>query len=276
MKRILCLILIFCTLCLNMVSCAKHEKRQYAKDLNEAIAAENFETVRQIIAECPDSVNTYPTVAPGWWQAEMLMTTIYYPLSEACKTGNLEMVKLLVESGADVNSHNPDRYVVTPIHVALLFNEGEWYDIVMYLIDNGASIDYINKDADGKGAMVIYIREWRINGSQEDEKNLDKLFAYVLENCDTTNVNWPRVIFQAVSWERHNMTQMLIEGGYCDVNERYSGKTPLMYAISRSDAKMVKYLLDNGADINAVDEDGKTVFDYVAECDNEEIKALFK
>ena len=276
MKRILCLLLILCTLCCNMLSCAKRDERQYAQNLNKAIEAEDFEAVRQIIAECPDSVNTYPTVAPGWWQAEMLMTTIYYPLSEACKSGNLEMVKLLVESGADVNSHNPDWYVVTPLHVTLLYGKGEWYDIVMYLIDNGASIDYTYQKASGKGAMLIDIIEDFRKESEEDEENLDKLFAYVLENCDKTNVDWPRVLFKAVIWSRHNMTRMLIEGGYCDVNELYSGQTPLMYAISRSDAKMVKYLLDNEADITAVDEDGKTVFDYVAECEDEEIKALFK
>ena len=276
MKKLLCLMLVLLFACSILSSCSSHTERQYAKKLNKAIKAEDFDTVNRIISECPEAINTYPTVAPMWWQAEILMATIYYPLSEACKTGNLEMVKLLVENGADVNSLTPGKEVVTPIHTALLFGKGDWYDIVMYLIESGASIDYIDKGFLGKGAMLIDIIERTRSESEEDKENFDKLFAYVLENCDATNVNWSRVLFKAVYWERYNMTKMLIEGRYCDVNERYSGRTPLMYAIGMSDAKMVKYLLDNGADINAVDEDGKTVFDYVFECDDEEIKALFE
>ena len=137
-------------------------------------------------------------------------------------------------------------------------------------------IEYIDDDAFGKCAMLIDITQGLRKESEEDEENLDKLFAYVLENCDVTNVDWSRVLSNAVCWDRHNMTKMLIEGVYCDVNELYSGRTPLMYAISESDAKMVKYLLDNGADISAVDKDGKNVMDYVADCGNKEVKSLFQ
>lgn len=273
MKKVLCLILIFSVLLVSMTSCANKTERKYAKALNKAIDAENFDEVRRIISECPEAVNTYPTLAPMWWQGEMWMTTTYYPLAEACKIGNLEMVKLLVESGADVNSLTPGWEVVTPIHTALLFGKGDWYDIVMYLIESGASIDYVG--ADEKNAMLIDITNSFRNESAEDEEKADKLFAYTLENCEETNVNWPRVLFEAVRWNRYNMTQMLLEGGYCDVNEFYSGKTPLMYAIDMSNAGMVKYLLEKGADIQAVDEDGKKVLDYVAECDDEETKEIF-
>ena len=137
MKKIIASILILICACSSLVSCnslvtgSTREERQYAKALNNAIDAENFNTVKQIIEECPESVNTYPTLAPSWWQGEMLMTTIYYPLSEACKVGNLEMVKLLVENGADVNSKNPDWELITPIHTTLLYCNGDWYDIIM-------------------------------------------------------------------------------------------------------------------------------------------------
>ena len=107
MKKALCLILILSLLLLSITSCSDKIERKYAKELNKAIDAENFDEVNRIISECPEAVNTYPTLAPMWWQGEILMTTIYYPLSEACKTGNLEMVKLLVENGADVLVEKP-------------------------------------------------------------------------------------------------------------------------------------------------------------------------
>ena len=275
MKKILCLLFILSILCITMVSCSSYNERKCAKDLNKAIEAEDFDTVKRIISECPESINTYPTVAPSWWQGEMLMTRIYYPLSEACKSGNLEMVKLLVENGADVNSHNPDDTEQTPIHVALAFCKDDWYEIIMYLISKGASIDYVDDDAFGKCAIFIDIIQGIRNVSKEDEENLDKLFTYALENYEGTNADWPRILCQAAYWGRLNITKMLIESGTCDINTPFSGDSPLMYAIRSSDPKMVEYFLESGADINAVNKDGKTVFDYVSECDNEEIKVLF-
>ena len=278
MKKALCLILILSLLLLSITSCSDKIERKYAKELNKAIDAENFDEVNRIISECPEAVNTYPTLAPMWWQGEILMTTIYYPLSEACKTGNLEMVKLLVENGADVNSLTPGWEVVTPLHTTLLYCEGDWYDIVMYLIENEASIDYIDEAYLGKNAMLMDIIMASSRISEEETGSLNNLFVYAVENCDKTNVDWQRVLCWAAGYNNcYDIVKILIEEGYSDVNQPYSSAnmTPLMFAIRSSDARMVKYLLQKGADVRAIDEDGKRVLDYAAECEDEEIKSLF-
>lgn len=277
MKKLISLILVLILVCLSMVSCSTGEERKYAKELNNAIRADNIELVKSIIAECPSALNTYPTLAPSWWQGEILMTRIYYPLAEACKAGNLEMVKLLVENGADVNACIPDDPDQTPIHVALDYCEGDWYEIIMYLISKGASVDYV--DNYGQGAMFIDMT-WNTPGlSEEDTEKIYSLFCYAFDNCDKSNVNWQRVFCYAISFDHYKIVKALLENGYADVNASFSSNKPmppLMFAIRDSDANIVKYLLDNGADVNVVDFDGKGVSDYLAKRNDEEIKALFK
>ena len=69
------------------------------------------------------------------------------PLIEACQSGFLDIVKLLISKGADINSKNKDGYT------ALLTSVGyEQYEIATYLIENGANIEDSNKD----GKTVLY------------------------------------------------------------------------------------------------------------------------
>lgn len=59
----------------------------------------------------------------------------YPPLHAAVNFGHLNIVKLLVESGHNVNGHNKKN--MTPLHYALI---KVYTDVVSYLIDNGADI----------------------------------------------------------------------------------------------------------------------------------------
>ena len=66
-------------------------------------------------------------------------------LSMACQYSDLKMVKLLVESGADVEPSNPyGEYYRSPIYIAI---EGRKNSIVKYLLNNGSNfdMDYIIK-----------------------------------------------------------------------------------------------------------------------------------
>jgi len=58
------------------------------------------------------------------------------PLYYACNYGDLEMVKYLHEKGAHINSVNDSNW--TPLHQASYWGR---YDIVVYLVENGANIN---------------------------------------------------------------------------------------------------------------------------------------
>lgn len=63
------------------------------------------------------------------------------PLGEACDEGNFEMVKLLVESGADVNYVPIDTFT-SPLGFAVRSDSVDNLKIVKFLIENGADVNY--------------------------------------------------------------------------------------------------------------------------------------
>ncbi|QIF03664.1 ankyrin repeat domain-containing protein [Roseimicrobium sp. ORNL1] len=67
-------------------------------------------------------------------------------LHEACTTGNLEIVKVLLEKGANVNRAVNDRY---PLAAAAAGNHTE---IIVLLLDRGAKIN--QRDSHGISAMM--------------------------------------------------------------------------------------------------------------------------
>lgn len=61
-------------------------------------------------------------------------------LNIACKNNNLELVKYLVEHGADVNMHDEIGYI--SLHSVLL-NDSPDINVIKYLVEHGADVDAI-------------------------------------------------------------------------------------------------------------------------------------
>ncbi len=69
----------------------------------------------------------------------------FTPLGEACEAGNFEMVKLLVEDGADVN-YVPLLTEASPLAFAAGSDSADNLKIVTYLIEKGADVNfYMNR-----------------------------------------------------------------------------------------------------------------------------------
>lgn len=71
------------------------------------------------------------------------------PLVYACETGNYQIIRLLVEAGADVNIHMEGDFV--PLEAMLLRfgyteNWKDAYQVVELLVEHGADVDYITDD----------------------------------------------------------------------------------------------------------------------------------
>jgi len=145
------------------------------------------------------------------------------PLAVAAWRGNLEIVKLLVEHGADVNA-GKDRGKRTPLLEAAA--EGH-ADVVEYLIAKGADVN-----AGGNGITpLLAASSWgRLSSTSTGDRT--KTVHILLEKGADINA-------QDASWLK-------------------TGRTPLMYAVMMGDAAMVQEFLARGARLDLKDKDGDT------------------
>ncbi len=109
--------------------------------LANAIARGDVDEVRMQLANQPRRIN------------ERRSTTGTTPLGDAAFQGNLEVVELLIEQGADVNATNRDGN--TPLIVAAFMCRNE---VVQFLLEKGAALDHRNDR--GETALDVVSGEW--------------------------------------------------------------------------------------------------------------------
>lgn len=202
----------------------------------------------------------------------------YYPMNQACATGNIDLIELLIDNGADVNCNDG----LTPLSVTYSIKPDNWYEISRILIDNGASLDYITEYSGGKSSVLQDIAHKRYVASlpgiePENEEEVIEAFKYALENINYDNVDWRLVLQHSVSNDRIKIVKLLLDQKYCNVNDtEETGMTALMFAARDSTPEMVQFLLDYGADKSMKCSDGKTAYDYAVEFGKEQIAELLK
>lgn len=250
----------------------------YAKKLVSAIQKNDMTAVQQIVEKKPSCINTYPSITSKWWQAAMDMR-VCYPLNEACGTGNIVLIELLINNGADVNCNDG----FTPLSVTYNGKEDGWYDISRILIANGASLDYITEYSGGKSSVLQDIVSSRAGAAlpgyiPEIEEEVVKAFTYALENINYDNVDWMIVLQHSVSNDRIQIVDLLITDGYCNINDttKTEKMTALMFAARDSMPEMVQLLLNHGAEKSLKDSDGKTAYDYAVRFGKKQNAELLK
>ena len=144
------------------------------------------------------------------WFALLLLAPVFSGcanLHKAAGRGDLAEAERFLQKGADVNAK--DAYGRTPLMWALDNPEA-----VRFLVENGADVNA--RDVNGETALM-----------------------------------------KAAFLCRLDVVKYLVEKG-ADVNARSErGETPLMWAVS--DLEVVKFLAEKGADINAWDVEGETL-----------------
>lgn len=248
----------------------------FSKKLVSAIRNEDVIAVQQIIERKPTCINTYPSITSKWWHAAM-NTRVCYPLTEACGTSNIDLIELLIKSGADVNCNDG----LTPLSVTYVGKADNWYAVSQILIENGASLNYVTDYSGGKSSVLQDIVKVRSGAAlpgyiSESNDEVTKAFYYALENCDHSNVDWMRVLQHSVSNDRIEIVEFLLDQKYCDVNDMSVGMTALMFAARDSTPEMVQLLLDHGADKDIRSLDAETAYDLAVQADNKDVVALLE
>jgi len=191
----------------------------------------DIQIVKQIIESGTVDINK----KYGEWQQTLLL----YAVEER----NIEMVKYLVESGADIDMEG--MYRDTPLTNAVSFGD---IDMVKCLVDLGAEVDiedHLVLALDHFGGPWTPIVNYFLDHGADPNYILDntQTLLHFTAYCDDENIEH---------------VKCLVEHG-ADVNAVDDhGRTPLFHAAGNGYVQIVKYLLENGADKDICNNDGKT------------------
>ena len=170
-----------------------------------------------------------------------------YILSYAMENSDENIVKYLVENGADMYS-----YEITALYQAVLNLNPK---LVEYFLDKGASIEKAG-GTDVYGNIMMAAAGSKFNNSN-DKSPVD---LTLLEKSAENSAK---------------ITEMLI--GKADkniINDSLDGKTPLIIAVGNSYIDTAKILIENGTNINAVDIEGWSALSYAVNNGDIEIAKL--
>ncbi len=180
------------------IDCDDPEKRLWA-----AVKSENMKVIKEVLSKQPELSNDH--------------------IHTAAETCNIDVINLLIESGADVNKHT-DFGGYTPLHTLASSKKTESSNAIIALIEAGAEIEA--KDHDGDTPLHGAISSMMFKGHRDYAVNIARTLLEKGASCNTKNND---------------------------------GDTPLHYAVIFSlDPVMIHLLLKNGADPNTPNNEGKT------------------
>ena len=196
-------------------------------------------------------------------------TAGYTPLME---TSNLEMVKLLVSRGANVNAKNFMNY--TPLHKAIFNftdpknNEKDCESILSLLLDKGANIDAQDKSGVtplmGAVQKITAVKMLLAKGANVNIQNANGETALMY----AVKGGLQKVVFltPVIGCFTESIKELIAKGADLNIQDKW-GKTALMHAAGAVNAQGDKYssytetlqlLLDKGAKLEAADKEGHT------------------
>ena len=167
-------------------------------------------------------------------------------LIEAIKSGNTEIVRLMLDKGADINQvsvENPGR----PLGYAV---QTDIIETVLLLLARGA-----DPNAMKQGGRAI-MTSAAIHGNSD----IVRVLIDAKADVNPKKQDWSPLT-EATRGNHIEVMKLLIKAG-ADLNARaYDGWTPLMMAVSNGmhRPQAVKLLIESGADVNMKDDDDEKI-----------------
>jgi len=182
------------------------------------------------------------------------------PLCEAARLGHKEVVKYLVENGADVNYRFSTGYQLYPLNVAA---ENGHFEIVKYLVQNGADVHTksvsSNYDCLSRCTPLDLAA---VNGHLEIVKYLhEELAADLNFDHPIDNIRKKGIVHVLAQRGYVNVMQYLLDKGLNLDFKNADGDTPLILAVWSKQLEMVKFLIDQKVDISVKGTSNRNILD---------------
>ncbi|KAJ3451440.1 ankyrin repeat-containing [Anaeramoeba flamelloides] len=176
-------------------------------------------------------------------------------LAHACNVGGnniLPAIKMLIANGADVNVYSKTGYSALEIHAA---RPSPHFGVVKYLIKSGSKVN--NKEHYHTTILQLFSQKEKINYS---------IIKYLLKHgadVNSMSTTVPHIMCSIASRENPDLEffQLLISKYKSLVNPVNSLLETPLHLLCRNPHttdETLKYLIENGANLNAQDKDGKT------------------
>ena len=245
----------------------------YAKRTINAIEKEDIPTLQKLMKYPFGNLNS----KPRWWIVEVLSeSNTATPLQAACKLGNVEIVKILLDNGANPNYIHWDksRSLGSPLMCAAGSLSNNRLTVIKLLIEYGANVNF--EDAAGNDVLTCAV--YAGNGKKDTIEIIEYLEKNGLNIYKKYSQTKNSLLHKACETDNFLVIQYLIEQRRFDINETNAdGDTALIYFVrfaSKRQKNTALFLIEKGANLNAQNKDGKTAYDYAVERHPELVELL--
>ncbi|XP_052058901.1 uncharacterized protein LOC127699188 [Mytilus californianus] len=178
------------------------------------------------------------------------------PIMIACNHGHTEMVKMLLERGAE-SDHNCSSLVLKAC-------QRGYTEILMILLDKGAHCNA----CDSMGHSLV------MKACEYGHREIVKLLLDKGADCNKCDDQGNSTLIYAFGDGHIEIVKLLLDRGADSHKCNRRGQSPVMKACDYGHIEIVKLLLDRGADCNICDDDGNSPVMYAFGDDHIEIVKL--
>ncbi|XP_014295820.1 putative ankyrin repeat protein RF_0381 [Microplitis demolitor] len=202
----------------------------------------------------------------------------YSLLMAAVEENNDKLVEFILSKGADPNKliQCHSKFAMTALHAAI-FTENIKIKIIHHLLDYGANIDLSAIDGEKEHEEFSSPLQYAVHTENEV---IVKLLLSKGANVNFKTKNDNTALHIACMYENSNIVDYLLKYGAnvnaVSDNKLTKGQTAIYNAISWNQTEAVKLLLNNDADINIQDANGKSPLKLLNENTNDEIHVIMK
>jgi len=179
------------------------------------------------------------------------------PVNLAAAKGSLAMVRILVDAGAELETGG-DPAGARPLHMAAMHGHSE---IARFLISRGAAPD--SRDDWGRTPLMVAATVGAVEvvdtllGGGADPTIKDDVYR------DTA------IHYAAIAGQQDVVALLLADGVPVDLPSGHDGESPLHYAAYYANLGLVEFLVEQGADLQRLDDTGATPLRYALICGND-------